>query len=295
MDTPNYKSFMEVLKTGSFSKAAKVTFRTQPTVSLQIKALETELGARLFDRFGPMKVKPTKEGLALAEILTPLLKDFESVKNRFDTARGKLSLNEISIASHETVIAYLFPDIVEYLKKRHKDLKVTFFRKNKSDIISMVTAGEADFGVTSLDTVPRGVEYKIFRIHKRVLLLPKGHALGKLKTITAKDIAAHPLILPPFQSETRILVDDFFKKKGLSYTVSLELTGRDAVKKYIQKGFGISIMSDYYLEPSDREKMIIMDVSNLFGQTSRGILYRKGKVFSPIHQELLDYLLKSKE
>ena len=54
-------------------------------------------------------------------------------------------------------------------------------------------------------------------------------------------------------------------------------------------------MSDYYLEPSDKEKMDIIDVSNLFGQTSRGILYRKGKVFSPIHQELLDYLLKSKE
>src|SRR3989338_6096354 len=114
---------------------------------------------------------------------------------RFDSARGGLSSNEISIASHETVIAYLFPDIMDHLKKKHKDLKITFFRKNKGDIISMVTAGEADFGVTTLDTVPRGVEYKVFRIHKRVLLLPKGHVLGRLKLIRPKDIAAHPLIL----------------------------------------------------------------------------------------------------
>ena len=159
----------------------------------------------------------------------------------------------------------------------------------------MVTAGEVDFGITTLETVPRGVEYKVFRIHKRVLLLPKGHVLSKLPEIKAKDIAAYPLILPPFQSETRILVDEFFKKKGIPYNVSLELTGRDAVKKYVEKGFSISIMSDYYLEPSDKEKMTIIDVSNLFGQTSRGILYRKGKVFSKVQQELLDYLLKEQK
>ena len=293
MEPSQFKSFMEVLKTGSFSKAAKATFRTQPTVSLQIKTLETELGARLFERFGPMKVKPTKEGLVLAGILAPLLKDFDSVKKRFDEGCGSALKNEISIASHETVIAYLFPDIVERFTKIHKDLKFIFFRKNKADIVSMVTQGEVDFGVTTLDKVPRGVEYKVFRIHKRVLLLPKGHALGRLKDIKPKDIAAYPLILPPFNSETRILVDEFFKKKAIPYSVSLELTGRDAVKKYVEKGFGISIMSDYYLEPSDKQKMTIIDVSNHFGQTSRGILYRKGKTFSLIHRELLEYLLKN--
>ncbi len=293
MDIPQLKSFLWVLKTGSFSKAAAASFRTQPNVSLQIKALEEELGVRLFERFGPMKVQPTQDGKVLAEITAPLLKDFDSVKRRFDDTRGKVSSAEISIASHETVIAYLFPDIVGHFKKKHKDLKFSFFRKNKGDIVQMVAAGEVDFGVTTLDQVPRGIEYKVFRIHKRVLLLPKGHALSKSKVIKAKDIAAYPLILPPLQSETRILVDEFFKKKGLNYSVSLELTGRDAVKKYVEKGFGISIMSDYYLEPSDKEKMAIIDVSHLFGQTSRGILYRKGKAFSPVHQELLNYLLKN--
>ncbi len=292
MDLQQIRSFIEVVKTASFSKAARNTYRTQPAVSLGIKALETELGTRLFERFGPMKVKATKEGLILYRIVEPILKDFERAKKRFDEERGASKDLGISIASHETVIAYLFPDIVEHFKKKYKDLKFTFFRKNKDDIISMVVAGEADFGVTTLDTVPRGVEYKVFRIHKRVLLAPKGHALSKAKDLKAKDIAAYPLILPPFQSETRTLVDDYFKKKGLPYTVSLELTGRDAVKKYVEKGFGISIMSDYYLEPSDKEKMAILDVSHLFGKTSRGILYRKGKVFSTIQQELVDFLLK---
>ena len=279
MDTSSLRSFLEVLKTGSFSKAARVVFRTQPTVSLQIKALEEELGVRLFDRFGPMKVKPTKDGLLLSQIVGPVLSDFDSIKKRFDEKKGKVLSAELSIASHETVIAYLFPDIVEHFTKIHKNLKFVFFRKNKDDIVSMVSAGEADFGVTTLDKTPPGIQYKVFRIHKRVLLLPKGHPLSKLKVIKPKDIAAHPLILPPFNSETRILVDQYFKKRGLPYSVSLELTGRNAVKKYVEKGSGISIMSDYYLEPSDRQRMKIIDVSHLFGETCRESCTENGRFF----------------
>lgn len=292
MDIAHYKSFMEVLRTGSFSKAARATYRTQPTVSLQIKTLETELGVRLFERFGPMKVRPTREGQMLAGVLEPLLKDFDAVKRRFDEARGSAASREIRIATHETVMAYLFPDIIEHFQKKYRDVKFVFFRKNKEDIVSLVSSGEADFGITTLDRVPPGIVYQVFRTHKRVLLLPKKHPLTKLSHITLKDIAAYPLILPPFQSETRILVDQTFRKKDIPYSVSLELTGRDAVKKYVEKGLGISIINDYYLEPEDSEHMRIVDVSEYFGRTSRAILYRKAKNFSPIHRDLLDYILK---
>ncbi len=292
MDIQQVRSLIEVVRTGSFSKAARNTFRAQPTVSLQIKALEEEFGTRLFERYGPMKVKPTVDGLALYELLLPLMEDFDSVKRRFDETRGKVEASEIKIASHESVIAYLFPDIVEHFTKKYKHLKFTFFRKNKADIVSMVTSGEADFGITTLDKIPRGIEYQVFRVHKRVLLTPLYHPLSKIKNIKAKEIAAYPLILPPFHSETRTLVDDYFKKKDIPYKVSLELTGRDAVKKYVEKGLGIAIMSDYYLVPEDKEKMEIIDVSNIFGETARGILNRKGKILSFIHRELIDYLMK---
>ena len=292
MDMQQARTFIELIKTSSFSKAAQNTFRSQPTVSFQIKALEEEFEMRFFERFGPMKVRPTREGLALYEILLPLLKDYDSVKRRLDEKLGKVHDLEIKIASHESVFAYLLPDVVEYFTKKHKNLKFLLFRKLKAEIIDMVTSGEADFGITTLDKHQRGVEYKVFRIHKRVLLTPKDHPLSKIKDLKIKDIAGYPLILPPIPSETRGLVEACFKKKGLACEVSLELAGRDAVKRYVEKGFGISIISDYYLLPQDKEKLEIIDVSNIFGETSRGILYRKGKKLLPVHQELIDYLAK---
>jgi len=290
MEIQQIRSFIEVVKTGSFSKAAKNTFRTQPTVSLQIKALEEEFGVRFFERFGPMKVKPTKEGMILYEILLPVLQDLELVKRHFEEQRGNVQDCEISVATHESVIAYLFPDIVEHFTKKYKNLRFTFHRCTKTEIVAMVTSGEADFGITTLDKPQRGVEYRVFRTHKRVLLTQKGHPLSKIRDIKAKDIAAYPLILPPSPSETRSLVEDCFANKGLACKIALELAGRDAVKKYVEKGFGVSIISDYYVLPEDRESIEVIDVSHIFGETSRGILYRKGKKLSPVQQELIDYL-----
>jgi DNA-binding transcriptional LysR family regulator len=256
-------------------------------VSLQVKSLEEELGVRLFERYGPMRVRATREAEILAGIVSPLLDGLEGVKKRFEEARGARGTSEIRIATHESVIAYFFPDILESIKKEQPDVRFQFFRKNKADIVEMVVSGDADFGVTTLEKVPRGVEYRIFRTHKRVLLAPKGHPLAKLARIRPKDIAAHPLILPPPQSETRLLVDSVFRKHGLEYQVSLELTGRDAVKKYIERGFGISIMNDYYVFPGDSDALAVLDVSSIFGETSRGVLYRKGRVFNPIQESLL--------
>jgi len=108
-----------------------------------------------------------------------------------------------------------------------------------------------------------------------VLLLPQGHPLSKAHT-SAGDIAAASDL--PFQSETRILVDEFFKVKAIPYTVSLELTGRDAVKKYSKED------SDIYHErllfrTSDKEKMRPRRVQS-FGQTSPGFCTEKEEFLS---------------
>lgn len=277
---------------GGFSAAAKVVFRSQPAVSLAVKSLESELGVRLFERFGPLKVKPTKEGVLLRDLASPLLKDLGGLRKRFDEAIGKAGMNDIRIATHEAVISYVFPDIVEKFTRKYPDLKFTMIRSNKEDIVKQVLDGDVDFGITTVDRTPRGIEYRVFRDHKRVLITQKGHPLTKLKTITPRDLAGYPFILPPKQSETRTLVDDFFLKKRLKHTVALEMTGRDAVKNYVEKGLGISIMTDYYLFPHDVDRLAITDLSKHFGKTTRDLLWRKGKVFTKLQEELKAHLLE---
>jgi DNA-binding transcriptional LysR family regulator len=294
MNIDNLKAFEAVYQTGGFSAASKVIFRSQPAVSLAVKTLEADLGVRLFERFGPLKVKPTKEGVLLHELASPLLKDLDGLRKRFDAAVGRAGSNEIRIATHEAVISYVFPDIVEAFTRKYPDLKFTMIRSNKEDIVKQVLSGDVDFGITTVDQAPRGIEFRVFREHKRVLITQKGHPLTKIRTITPKDLAGYPFILPPKQSETRALVDDFFAKKRLKHTVALEMTGRDAVKNYVEKGLGISIMTDYYLFPHDMDRLAIKDLSQFFGKTTRDLLWRKGKVFTKVQEELKNHLLEPK-
>lgn len=292
MNIDNLKAFEAVYQTGGFSAGAKVVFRSQPAVSLAVKTLESELGVRLFERFGPLRVKPTKEGVLLHNLASAILKDLSGLRKRFDEAVGKAGSNEIRIATHEAVISYVFPDIVEKFTHKYPDLKFTMIRSNKEDIVKQVLDGDVDFGITTVDRAPRGIEYRVFRDHKRVLITPKGHPLTRLKAITAKDLAQYPFILPPKQSETRSLVDDFFAKKHIKHTVALEMTGRDAVKNYVEKGLGISIMTDYYLFPHDVDRLAVTDLSKHFGKTTRDLIWRKGKVFTKVQEELKAHLLE---
>jgi DNA-binding transcriptional LysR family regulator len=294
MNIDNLKAFEAVYRTGGFSSASKELFRSQPAISLAVKSLEENLGHRLFERFGPLKVKPTQEGALLHELTAPLLRDYEALKKRFSESVGKTDSHEIRIATHEAVIAYVFPDIVQAFARKYPKLKFTMIRSNKSDILKSVLSGDADFGITTVGKAPRGIEFCIFREHKRVLITPKNHPLTKLKNLTPKDLATYPFILPPKQSETRSLVDNFFEAKRLKHTATLEMTGRDAVKNYVEKGLGISIMTDYYLFPHDKDRLVVTDLTRFFPPTTRDLLWRKGKVFSPIQKELIDSLLKGK-
>jgi len=291
MEISHLRAFLYVYKTGSFSQAAKLMYRSQPAVSLQIKEFEGELGSRLFERFGPMKVKPTAEGIILERLLSPILQSLDNVKRDFETLKRPEGGQELSIATHEAVLTYFLPDFVQGFIAKYPETKFSFLRESKENIVKKVLDGEADLGITTLDRVPRGLVYRNFAEYKRVLICPKRHALTKLKSISPKNIAQYPLILPPPHSETRNIIDEVFTKAGVKTNLFLELAAREAVKIYVSRGFGVSILNDYYLFNQDLKILEALDVSKYFGVTHRGLLFRKGKIFSKVQNEFVQSIL----
>ncbi len=94
MELQQLRGFHAVVKCRSFTKAARSTFRTQSTVSLQIKALESELGTKLFRRFRRRGVELTPEGELLKELTEPLMNEIEQIRTRFDEALRLIDSSE---------------------------------------------------------------------------------------------------------------------------------------------------------------------------------------------------------
>jgi DNA-binding transcriptional LysR family regulator len=288
MDAAHIKSFLALMKTSGFSRAAQLVHRSQPTVSRHIKELEEHFDTRLFQRFGPMAVKPTPDARLLKDMLSPLLADLESAKDRFDQAKGREAPAVIRLATHESVITYFLPPVIRSFKTKHPDVHLTILRRTRPEIVALVLDGEVDFGITSLDAVPRGVRYEVIGRFRRVLIAPKDHPLSRIRKVTLRDMAKYPLIMPPKESRTRRLLDEVFQKAGLEPNLSIEMMGRDAVKTYVLMGFGISIMSEYFILPSDKKEIASINIDHIFGTTERAVIARKGRKFSIEDNAFLD-------
>ena len=294
MEIQQLTGFIAVAKTGSFSKAADKTFRTQPAISLQVRSLEDELKVKLFDRLGPRKITLTEQGKIFFDLASPLLEDIDTLTSRFNEACGKKQKGLLRIATHTSVMVYLLPEVIKQFKKKFPECELQILNRSKKDIISMIKDGDADIGICSLSSVPRIIDYKVFAKFDRVLITPKKHPLSKKTRIRINDIAKYPLILPPEGSNTRSIIDEKFKENSLEYRIAMEITGRQAIKVYVGMDLGISILNDFYLTKEDRKNLFTKNVSSIFTRSERGTLTRKNRYLSKPVKEFIKIVHHSK-
>ena len=100
------RAFCEAAKTGSISKAAKRLQLSQPSISLQIQALEKDLDMLLFERRGP-KICLTPAGQLLLDMSEPLVAGIDSLVESFAAAVSEVSSGPLDIASGESTLLYI--------------------------------------------------------------------------------------------------------------------------------------------------------------------------------------------
>lgn len=292
MEIQQLKGFLAVAKHRNFTVAAQKTQRTQPTISLQVKALEDELGVKLFERLGPKKVTLTLEGEILEKLAGPLVHDFSNLVARFNEARGVYGTSTVRIVTHSSVMIYLLPKIVKKFKNVYPDCQLSILNRSRDEIIGLVESGEADFGITSLDGVPPNIDYKVFSRFNRILITTKEHPISKKTQVSLEDIAQYPLVLPTPESNTRKIIDACFQEEGLSYDLTMEIVGRTAIKTYVGMNLGISILNEYYVTEEDKKHLFVRNMSRHFGKAETGIVTRKGRLLSKPAREFVELIYR---
>ena len=105
------RAFCEVIQCGSITLAAQKLFLSQPSVTLQIQAMERELGVTVFERRGPV-LKLTPDGEALYTLAKPLVEGIDSLQENFVSNNSKLDSGELNIGAGESTILYILPEAV---------------------------------------------------------------------------------------------------------------------------------------------------------------------------------------
>lgn len=284
------RGFCCAVQAGSISKAAERLFLSQPSVSLQIQALEREFKTALFERRGP-KISLTPDGRTLYELAAPLVEEIDSLENTFAVKRGGLETGRLDIAAGESTTLYLLPRFVKQFAEAYPGIELKLHNVTGRDGLAMVRADEVDFAVGSMIEVREDIDYQPMFTYDPMLIVATSHPLAKRKKVTLKDVSPFPLILPPSHLTTWGVVDYAFGKHNLKYEVKMEAGGWEVIKKYVSLGLGISIVTSICL--TGEEDLVAIPLSRYFPKRTYGLVIRKGKYLSPAAQRFVDLMRKA--
>src|SRR5215467_13811175 len=182
MDLDQLHTFLEIVRLKSFSKAAQSCFRTQPAVSAQVRQLEQDLNAPLFERLGT-KIALTPAGRIFADYAEQILE----LRRRAQDAINELERiprGELVIAANEATCIYVLPQVFAEYKKQFPGVQLQVDRSYGSRVVEAVTENIADFGLTQLPIQEKKVQVvDIYRDEIRVIA-PARHALAEMSAVT---------------------------------------------------------------------------------------------------------------
>ncbi len=283
------RAFCQTAKLGSMTKAAESLFASQPTISLQVHALEEEMDTILFERRGP-RLSLTTEGSILYDLCLPHVQGIDRLKETFNAHCGNLTSGELSIAAGESTILYVLPEPIGRFSRQYPAIKLRLANETGRNGMEMLRADVIDIAIGSMLEVPGDLIYDPIVTYNPVVITPLDHPLAKMDKITLSDIGKYGMILPPRHLSTWHIVKMVFAQHNANFHVTLEAGGWEVIKRYVTLGQGISIVTDVCITEEDRARMSVIPIDQYFPKRSYGIVTRKNKFLSAPSKRFIEIM-----
>jgi DNA-binding transcriptional LysR family regulator len=294
MDFDQLETFLEVARHTSFSKAAEKRFRTQPAISSQIRALEDEVGAKLFDRSGG-KVSLTAPGKAFQKYVEETLE----ARKVMLTAIGEMERvpkGEIVVGANEATCLHVLPEVFAEFKKQYPDVNVGIQRAERGKILESIIDNSVDFGVVSIPVTDNRLT--VVQIHRDelVVIAAPNHPLSKLKSKSAavSDVVKFPLLLPKL-GRTRDAIEALFHERNLKPIISMELDSSELLKRFVAADVGVGFIArSNVLEDVKAGVLAAIPMSDALIKRDLALVFRKDKALSRAALAFIDIAVKLK-
>jgi DNA-binding transcriptional LysR family regulator len=278
MDFDQLHTFLEIVRLKSFSKAAQTCYRTQPAISAQVRQLEQELRADLFERFGS-RISLTTAGRIFAGHAEQMLE----LRRRAQDAIAELETNprgELVIAANEATCIYILPTVFSVYRELFPAVQLQVDRSYASRVVEAVAENSADFGLTQLPVDEKRLQ--VVDIHKDEIcaIVPAGHPLAGRKTVEAQDVTEFYLLLPK-QGKTRTRLNQWLEPVEERIRISMELDSTEMMKRFVIAGLGVSfLVASNCREEVAAGKLSAISLAPEPMVRRLGLIYRRDKALS---------------
>lgn len=245
--------FVETIRTGKFTEAARRLRISQPNVTRAVKRIEGELGARLIERSRPTVV-PTREGLALFSFAELTLGEFEKLRKTIGKSRETLH-GLLYIISSTTPGEYLVPNLLVQFSRLHPGIDLQMKILNSDAVEECVSQGHCDIGFLGREPRTPWLDRCLIGEDEILLAIPAEHPLLSHPSVSISDLEGEWLVQREEGSGTRLAVETALKNAGLRFPrhhVAFVASTAQALLGAVSSGMGIGFVSSLALEGVDR-------------------------------------------
>lgn len=231
--------FVAVSTHGSLHAASAAVHVAQPSLSRQIRTLETQLGFALFDR--------TPRGLALTaagRAFLPVAEDLLVRADRADAAARTIArgaVTDLTVVAASTTVADVVAPFVAAAGPTGAIGNA--IEALPEDVYGRLLRGEADFAIGTL-APPEEDEWMILGRAYVWAMVPTSHPLATRSSVSIADLVAEPLIVMDRTHRARQILDGAVARAGLSYTMAEETSVTALARGLAAAGRGVAILSD---------------------------------------------------
>lgn len=289
MKFKNIEAFLAVAENLNFSKAAEQLGCSQSAVTMQIKELENELGALLFERMNK-SVKLTAAGGMFLRYAQKVSYDTNALLSRFsglDPVEGSLR-----IAVWQTLNMFVLPDILEKYCLMYPKVDVTLLEPAPGELYELLAKNGADFAYLVDDPVVREdvVQFSGKREELCFVASP-GHPLAGLEVLTLAELAGYDFLLTARGHCYHAHLLQELKRNGLELRVKLESGNTEPLKLLAERGAGIAYLPRFAVDDSLRlGRLTALDVVDCRHCVYRQVIYHKNKWLTPAMRAMIDLI-----
>ncbi|MCK9929224.1 LysR family transcriptional regulator [Frankia sp. Mgl5] len=283
MELRQLEYFVAVAEERNFTRAAERSHVSQSGVSAQIRQLERDLGAELFDRSGRAATLTAAGEAALgcaraALAATAALR--QAVGEVTGLIRGQLTVGMVTGCT----VTPLF-DALAGFRGAHPGVDVSLLEGNSDQLVSEVRAGTVDLAlVGSAAPAPEGLGALTIVEERLVAAVQPGHTLAERPRTTLRDLCRHPIVCMPPGTGLRTVFDLACQARDLHPRIALQASAPDAIADLASRGLGVAVLS-MSMAAAYGDRLIALPVNGLESPALLTFVWRAPA--SPAVRELL--------
>lgn len=246
----------------NFRKAADQLFLSQPAVTLQIQALENELGVRLFDRTGG-KVALTPQGKSLLNYANKLAALAAQAERELSSTQGAVS-GELLLGVSTTIAQYVLPKLLGAFLGEHPQVHFSLRSGNTAEIVRLLLDAKVSAGLIEGPAQERGIRTEPFMEDELVLIVPRDF---KSARVSRAQLQKMSLLMREQGSGSRRVVEAALEKFGLkpkSFQKVMDLDSTEAIKSAVEADLGVGFVSRWAISKElELGTLRVVEVSDL--------------------------------